>query len=59
MKFAPNLSEAPEIIHQLSAGDTILLSEFSRLGRSMLEFMEIKGFTKKRGRKKLNPSTKS
>lgn len=29
------------ILDELSSGDTILLSEFSRLGRSMLECMEI------------------
>src|SRR5215510_878567 len=30
-----------EIIESLKQGDTILLNEFSRLGRSMLECMEI------------------
>ena len=29
------------VLDELSSGDTILLSEFSRLGRSMLECMEI------------------
>jgi DNA invertase Pin-like site-specific DNA recombinase len=38
-----------EIIHQLSAGDTVLLSEFSRLGRSMLECMEIIAIATQKG----------
>lgn len=38
-----------EIIHQLSAGDSVLLSEFSRLGRSMLECMEIIAIATQKG----------
>lgn len=38
-----------EIIHQLSVGDSVLLSEFSRLGRSMLECMEIIAIATQKG----------
>lgn len=38
-----------EIINQLSAGDSVLLSEFSRLGRSMLECMEIIAIATQKG----------
>ncbi|MEA5259154.1 recombinase family protein [Arcicella aquatica] len=38
-----------EIINQLSAGDVVLLSEFSRLGRSMLECMEIIAIATQKG----------
>lgn len=38
-----------EIIYQLSEGDSVLLSEFSRLGRSMLECMEIIAIATQKG----------
>jgi DNA invertase Pin-like site-specific DNA recombinase len=38
-----------EIIDKLSAGDVVLLSEFSRLGRSMLECMEIIAIATQKG----------
>jgi DNA invertase Pin-like site-specific DNA recombinase len=38
-----------EIIDNLSAGDVVLLSEFSRLGRSMLECMEIIAIATQKG----------
>jgi DNA invertase Pin-like site-specific DNA recombinase len=38
-----------QIIEELGEGDTILLSEFSRLGRSMLECMEIIAIATQKG----------
>ena len=38
-----------DIVDQLSTGDTILLSELSRLGRSMLECMEIISIATQKG----------
>lgn len=38
-----------EIIEELQKGDTILLNEFSRLGRSMLECMEIISIATEKG----------
>lgn len=41
--------EIGEIIENLQKGDTILLNEFSRLGRSMLECMEIISIATQKG----------
>lgn len=38
-----------QIIEELGSGDTVLLSEFSRLGRSMLECMEIIAIATQKG----------
>ena len=38
-----------EVVESLQKGDTILLNEFSRLGRSMLECMEIISIATQKG----------